>query len=318
MKTAVIYVFSGTGNTLITADMLKRHLASSGIKVNVHNIKTGEPYPLPDAFDYVGFAYPVYAYNIPEIFFRFVKSLPCASGKTAFILKTSGEPFSMNSVSSYLLIKLLRGKGFDVALEQHLLMPYNILFRYPDSLVKQMYLYSDALCAVLAKALVAGERSDFRFNPLRVFASIIFRIQWPGARLNGRLYSVNMKKCVKCMRCVKDCPERNISFKGGRFRFSGRCVMCMRCAMLCPADAVNVGLVRFFKVSGAYEFNRLLRDACVPADFINPNTKGYFRLFRTFFRNADITLSKHSIKVPVVYEADNNERCYDSGSDVWQ
>lgn len=296
MKTALIYVFSGTGSTSLTAKLLCGHLEARGVKTTVYNVKsTGSP-PPPGDYDYIGFGYPVYAYNLPEIFYRFAQSLPAGSSK-AFIFKTSGEPFRLNRVSSCKLIKCLKRKGYDVVLEQHLLMPYNILFRYPDALAKQMYIYSDALCALLAARLTAGERDALKFNPLSRFASFLFRIQWPGARLNGRLYSANKSKCVKCMRCVKDCPAANISLKEGRIAFGLRCVMCMRCAMYCPADAINIGLLRPFKVHGAYDFDRVLDDPSIPSDFIGPYTKGYFKLFRKFFSNADAMLSKYGISV---------------------
>lgn len=298
MQTALIYVFSGTGNTLLTANMLSRHLESNGIKTTVHSIKAGGAYPPPDDYDYIGFGYPVYAYNMPEILFRFVRELPDAANKKAFVLKTSGEPFRLNRVASYKLIKMLRRKGYDVVLEQHLLMPYNILFRYPDGLSKQMYLYSEALCKMFSIKLLGGVRDMFRFNPVYVFASWLMRIQWPSARLNGRLYSVNKKKCSKCMRCVKECPVENISFKDGRFRFGWRCNMCMRCAMFCPADAVNIGFIPFFKINKAYDFKRLLADQSISADYVNVETKGYFRLFRKFFSTADTALTKYGIDLP--------------------
>ncbi len=298
MQTALIYVFSGTGNTLITANMLCSNLESKGIKTTVHSIKTGGSPPRPYGFDYIGFGYPVYAYNMPEILFKFVKGLPDAAGKKAFIFKTSGEPFRLNRVSSYKLIKMLHRKGYDVLLEQHLLMPYNILFRYPDRLSKQMYLYCDALSKMLSLRLPGGERDVFRFNPVYVFASLLMRVQWPGSRLNGRLYWVNKKRCSKCMRCVKDCPENNISFKDGKFKFGWRCLMCMKCAMLCPVDAVNIGLIPFFKINKAYDFKRILTDDSITADYVNPETKGYFRLFKKFFSSADAALAKYGIEPP--------------------
>lgn len=311
MKTALIYVFSGTGNTRLVADMLSGLFSSRGIKAVIYDVKAGGSPPPPGDYDYIGFGYPVYAYNLPEIFYRFAQSLPRVSGKKAFIFKTSGEPFSMNRTSSYKLVKLLRGKGYDVVLEQHVLMPYNILFRYPDALVKQMYLYSEALCGLLARRLLAGERDVLRFPLPRRFASFLFRIQWPGARLNGRLYSASRKKCIRCMRCIKDCPAGNITLKDGGIAFGPRCVMCMRCAMLCPANAINIGLLRPLKVNGAYDFRRILSDPEIAADFINPRTKGYFRLFRKFFRKADIMLSKYGIDVADT-DADEQDCCYGS------
>jgi len=158
MANAIIYTFSGTGNTLIAAEMIKKQFETEGIKTDIYRVKNpfGEA-PDPDGYDYAGFGYPIYAFNCPEIFFRFVKSLPSAPGRKAFIFKTAGEPSHFNDASSYKLLAELKKKGFVTALEQHLLMPYNIVFRYKDSLAKQMYLYTGALCALLVKRLLAGK-----------------------------------------------------------------------------------------------------------------------------------------------------------------
>ena len=288
MPTAVIYVFSGTNNTLATAKMIQDALGHQDVQTDIFEIKKPfANYPSPDVYDYAGFGYPVHAYNSPQVFLDFVKQLPLSPDKKAFVFKTSGEPFPLNKVSSFRLIKLLKNKGFDVLLEKHLLMPYNILFRYPDEVVKQMYLHNQTLSERLATALVSGSRDDFKFPLLYRLVSSLFRIEWAGAKLNGRLHSVNKKKCTLCMRCVKECPTSNISIKNGNIKFSGQCAMCMRCAMFCPKDAVNIGLIRFLKVNGAYQFNRILNDPTIRADYINADTKGFFRLFKKYYDISD-------------------------------
>ncbi|MGI5849222.1 MAG: EFR1 family ferrodoxin [Christensenellales bacterium] len=302
MATAIIYVFSGTKNTLVTAGMIKAHLESNQIDTFIYEIKKPfESFPMPGSYDYVGFGYPVHAFNCPQMFLQFVKRLPQQAGKKAFIFKTSGEPFKLNDVSSYKLYRLLAKKNYEIVLEHHMLMPYNIMFRYQDSLAKQMYLYSNALCHQLVLKLLSGEKQLFKFHLRHRIISTIFRVQWSGAKLNGRLYTVNHKRCNLCMRCVYSCPSNNISLKKGKLKFDFSCAMCMRCAMFCPTNAVNIGILRFWKVNGAYNFNKILSNPDIAADFINPKTKGYFRLFKKFFENADRSLAAYGIKIPQKY-----------------
>jgi hypothetical protein len=40
-----------------------------------------------------------------------------------------------------------------------------------------------------------------------------------------------------------------------------------------------------------------MHDPAVPADFVREDTKGYFRLFRKFFRDLDASLIKYGIRV---------------------
>jgi len=286
MRTAIIYVFSGTGNTLATAKMTASSFEQRGIKTTVCRVRA--PFkntPIPVDFDYAGFAYPVHAFNTPRIFIDFVKSLPDSDNK-AFILKTSGEPFHINDASSRKLYELLLSKGFDVTLDRHLLMPYNIVFRYKASLVKQMYQYNEKLCDILVQDLLSGKRDDMHFKLRHKIFSAIFKIQQPGAILNGRLYSTN-KQCNMCLKCVRECPSGNISVIKGKLKFDAKCTMCMRCVMHCPRNAVNFGLLRPLKINGAYDFKRILADDNIKGNYINENTKGYFRFFKNYYRKAD-------------------------------
>jgi ferredoxin/flavodoxin len=299
MSNAIIYVFSGTYHTLKTAEMLKNHLEIGNVPTSVHEVR--QPLgsiPTPEDGDIVGFGYPVHAFNAPRLFLRFVRSLPEAQHNRAFIFKTSGEPFRINDASSYKLYKTLRKKGYDVVLETHMLMPYNILRRYPDGLVKQMTLYSDAQCKLLALRLLNGERDTLRYTLRHRLASVLFRIEWFGAWFNGMFYGVDMKKCTRCQLCVKSCPAENITYDGNRFHFARECTMCMRCAMYCPKDAVHVGLIQPWKVNGGYTFSKILADPNIAADFINAKTKGYFGLFKKFFRKADEMLLAYGITIP--------------------
>ena len=295
MPTAIIYVFSGTFNTLKAARMISQALQEGGVKTTVCEVKKPlDAIPMPDAYDYVGFGYPVHAYNAPQIFVEFIRRLP-ALNRCAFIFKTSGEPFRMNNASSCMVHKLLCKKGFDVRLETHMLMPYNIMFRYPDALAKQMYLHTQAQSQLLARRLLSGEHDDIRYHLGHWIMSFLMRIEWPGAKLNGVFYSVDKKKCTKCRRCVSMCPTNNIQLKNGKIKFSWQCAMCMRCAMFCPHDAINPGLVWFMKVYGGYEFKRLIDNPAIPADYVREDTKGYFRLFREYYRKTDACLAQYGI-----------------------
>lgn len=298
MPNAIIYVFTGTYHTLKAAKMIQEHLEMSNISTCIHEVRYPfENTPVPQDCDYVGFGYPVHAFNSPLMFLRFVRSLPAAKQNKAFIFKTSGEPAKINVESSATLYRILKRKNYDVMLDTHMLMPYNILFRYPDGLTKQMTLYADALSKLLALRLLNGDRDTFKYSKVRRLISLIMRVEWFGAWLNGRLYSVNNKKCSHCMLCVKTCPTANITYEDGRFRFGGRCAMCMRCVMYCPKDAVNFGIIRPLRVNGGYAFDKLLADPAVSADFVGPKTKGYFASFRGFFRRADDMLAAYGLKV---------------------
>lgn len=59
MKNAIIYVFSGTGNTKKACDIYKSEFEKNGVETTLYTVKKGfENLPDPNNFDYVGFAIP--------------------------------------------------------------------------------------------------------------------------------------------------------------------------------------------------------------------------------------------------------------------
>ena len=297
MQTAIIYVFSGTFNTLKAARMIGDALEKRGVAARVCEVRRPfDAMPPPEGYDLIGFGYPVHAFNVPQAFLRFVRQLPSGT-QCAFIFKTSGEPFHLNDASSRLLYRLLCRKGYDVALDMHMLMPYNIMFRYTESLAKQMYLYTEAQSRMLAQRIVSGERDEIHYHIRHIIVSFLFRIEWLAPKINSPLCSANTKKCTQCGLCVEMCPMQNIRIDKGKVRFDGQCAMCMRCAMFCPQDAIRFGILQPWKVNGGYSFKRLVADADIPADFVREDTKGYFRLFRKYYRNADTALARYGILV---------------------
>jgi len=285
---AIIYTFSGTGNTFLTSDFIADELRKLDYEVMQCKIEESvhdNLFPELKNTDHVIIGYPIHAFNAPKIVVEFVKKLPSGNGKKVSIFKTSGEPFSINNSSSHLLIKQLSLKGYKYMVETHFLMPYNIMFRYPVSLVKQMYILMQDMSKQFALNIAGNTQNIIRYTMFNRIVSYIFRIQWGGARFNGRFYSCRHDKCIMCKKCVNDCPSNNIRVANGKIRFDGKCLMCMRCVQNCPVDAINIGILRFWAVRGKYNFKKIASDDSIPSEFINKKTTGYFRLFKSFFNN---------------------------------
>ena len=152
----ILYVFSGTGNTLKVASLFKKYMNAD---VTVYRIseKSGKA-PSPEEFDLVGIGYPIHAFNAPEPVLKFAKSLPEVSYRRAFIFKTSGEGLHLNDCSSQKCIKILTKKGYDVTLERHVVMPYNMIYRHSDAMAKQMWIYAKAYVNLICRELESFKR----------------------------------------------------------------------------------------------------------------------------------------------------------------
>ncbi len=294
-QSVLLCYFSGTGNTKYAADRIAEELVRLGHSVRLFNICVEPPDSLnPVDYDIVGFGFPVHAFNPPHAMFPFVRNLPQGQGRAAFLFKTSGEPFALTRNAGASLLCLLRQKGYAVRLDQHFLMPYNILFRYRKELVKQMLLHTDALARLTARRIVSAEGNGrLPTRPLLWPLMYLFRIEWIGARLNGPFFHARKNRCVKCAKCVSSCPSGNVRMRKGVPSFGAKCSMCMGCVMICPTDAIRPGILTPVRVNGMYPFAQIKKDPSISAQAITEDTRGYFGLFRRYYRETKRELDSY-------------------------
>jgi len=303
---AVLYVFSGTGNTHLVAELYKKYLTDYETVIYDIRRKDGVFEAVPDVRDFAlaGFGYPIHGFNAPEIMVDFCKSLPDVNGnaqvglhkkgrKKAFLFKSSGEGHFLNNYSSGLMIKILEKKGFDLLSERHYVMPYNMIFRHSPEMVKSEFIYADALVRLSVRGLQNGRRENVHFNPLKAWFVPIIRIEWIYARLQGPFMKVDMKKCIRCMKCVNNCPLGNINFDGTHFTFGMECSLCVRCSFHCPACAISIGLLNGWRVNGSYRIQKTAADPSIRFPYFGEDLKGLHRLlYYNYYRRADKELAE--------------------------
>ena len=257
MKNAIIYVFSGTGNTKKACDIYKSEFEKNGVETTLYTVKKGfENLPDPNNFDYVGFGYPIHGFNAPYIMLDLAKALPKANGtKQYFVVKTSGEPLKINNVSSIKFNDIMKRKGYVPFSEYHYVMPYNMIFRHTDEMAARMKNTLEQLASVEAREVICGVEHKLSKVPFGRFVAWVVRIEQPAMKVNGRFFKVDGNKCIKCGACAKNCPVGNIKMDGnGKFSFGGDCVMCTRCSFNCPTNAFDIGMLNGWKVNGRYSY----------------------------------------------------------------
>ncbi len=247
-----IYVFSGTGNTLRCARVLKKALEDLSISAYLAEIGTGQE--TAGERDLV-LGYPVHGFNPPADMLRFCRTLPETGGRV-WLLKTSGEALRLNEASSDQMVRILKRKGYRVMGEFHYLMPYNMVFRHSDEIASLMWKTAQDRIPEAARQIAEGTGTMPRPGlPSRVMSGIC-RIEHGFYPVNGRLFRVVRTRCTGCGLCVRDCPEQNIRLSEGRISFGGRCTECARCSFRCPKDAIRIGILDFMRVNGPYDFSK--------------------------------------------------------------
>lgn len=301
MKKAVIYVFSGTGNTRLIADLYKENLTDYETviyDVRMEKSQDGKfsftDAPDPNQFDLVGFGHPVYGFNIPLPLDKFIDVLPkVAEKKPAFVFKTSGEGLCINQFSSQRLIHKMEKKGLEFVSDRHYVMPYNMIFRHTPEMVKREWLYATAYAKLSCKELMEGKKDKVHINPFVRFWVPLVRIEWLYYPLSAP-YSmkVDMNKCIKCQKCVKSCPLNNITFTGEKFVFGHNCTMCTSCSFGCPTCAISIGLLNGWRINGSYNIKKTAADSAVAAPEMGKTYTGLHPwLYKGYFKKLDKILS---------------------------
>lgn len=308
----ILYVFSGTGNTLKVAGLYKKYLEKANpdkvtdahdegasVTVDIFRIskKSGET-PSPDNYDLVGIGYPIHGFSAPEPAIELCKALPKVEKKPTFFFKTSGEGLHLNDCSSQKCIKILTKKGYEVTCERHIVMPYNMIYRHKDEMAKQMWIYAHALVDLHCRELLDGKREKVKRSVFKSMWVVPVRfLEQKFAHLHGPLFKVNADKCIGCNKCVNVCPQNNIKIEDGKFKFGHGCVLCMGCSFGCPADAISVGVFRFWKINGSYRVDELKRDESIPFPFVPDQAKGIYRLYKKYYRECDKSLALAGIEI---------------------
>ncbi len=286
MNILLIY-YTGTYNTRYLTNQVKDKLTEKGHTVDTVEINVYTPIIDTSEYDMIGFSYPIYGFNSPLPFNKYVRKLKFSETQKYFIYKNSGETFAMNNASSRILIRLMKKQKAKFVGEYHFVMPYNIHFPFEKEFVKQILIYNEKLLAVMLYNLENGIISKIRSNAIYNIAAFFVGIQKIGGNVNSFLYRVDRDKCTGCNKCVKECPQNNIYLKDGKVKFHHHCDMCMRCSFFCPTNAIKIGFLEGWKVNGRYEFEKIKNDDSIGSSYITKQSKGFYKCFIKTFELID-------------------------------
>lgn len=277
MRLLLLY-YTGTYHTRYITQKLKNQFASSFLVDCIEvNRQTPEKIDL-SRYDVIGIGYPIYAFNMPQFFWKYLKKQDFPVHATYFIYKNSGETYAANDTSSFRFIRFLKKKHITIQNEYHFMMPYNIHFRFDETLIREMLAMNEKLGAILQYDVMHHIAHCYKF-PIRYrLLTRILRIQSFGGNLNSFFYRIDKKKCIQCQLCVKKCPVNNIYYKKGKIVFHHHCLMCMRCSMFCPTNAIHIGFLERWKVNGPYNFKNIEKRSN-ETPYITKETKGFFRCY---------------------------------------
>jgi ferredoxin len=233
--------------------------------------------PNTDAYELVGFSHPVHGWGVPRIVYQFIKSLPLAHDKPAFLFKTAAGREGLNNGTSRPVISALGKKGYRVYYDRAFMMPSNWLFGYPDDFSRQLCNAAAAKVKNMAAAVLAGKECAIRCRPvISWLAYALWLFENFGSHFFGRDLHAT-KNCTRCKKCVRECPMGNISARGHSVRFGWKCVWCMHCLYSCPERAIEPWMEKFFVIKSGYDLKKIINDPRLKGELVSTYTKGQFQ-----------------------------------------
>lgn len=250
MRIAILY-FTGTGNTEFAA----REYAAAFGPENRTELRSIERLAdaaaeLARSAEIVGFGSPVYGFAAARPMLDFLRRLPPAPGKRAFVFVTCG---GMAGAALRAPTGLLRGRGYDVVEECALSMPSNVFIKSRDGDELVLGLLGGGERMSIGDTLERC-RADVRASAGRILGGSGARVPAGiGARLNTALvgpmiqhtgwsmrFQVRVtRECNRCGRCVSGCPAGNIRLGRRGISYGWNCYYCLRCLNLCPRHAIH-------------------------------------------------------------------------------
>lgn len=286
MKILLIY-FTGTYNTKFVTNILKNRFINKNNIVDVVEVNIDTPIVDLNDYDIIGFGYPIYAFNSPNIFNKYLRKLKLLNDKRYFIYKNSGESLKYNDASSRVIWKILKKQKCAITNEYHIIMPYNIHFRFDDRFVKEILGYLDKQIEIIVYDLMNEKESKIHANIGLKLISCFYTIQRLGGPINSLFYKIDYTKCIKCNKCLNNCPVHNIKIKNDKYKFGRKCIMCMRCSFYCPKDAIKIGLYNKWRVNGEYNFESIKNNNDLELPYITNESKGFYKCFLKTFKEID-------------------------------
>ena len=177
-------------------------------------------------------------------------------------------------------------------------MPYNMIYRHRDEMAKQMWIYAQVLVKANCLELESEKREKVK-KPIikKMWTQPVGFIERHFAHLHGTAFKVDSTKCISCGKCLRNCPQNNISIDNGKFKFGHDCALCMGCSFNCPTDAIKIGVFKYWKVNGSYRLNELVNDDDIPFPYVPNHAKGIYRIYKKYYREADKRLNAAQINI---------------------
>lgn len=233
MKKNIVYVFSGTGNSLKVA----RDIAVALGDCEIISMGSDTRYDLEGGYETIGFVFPTYYRGEPRKVREFIRHLNLQRNKnTYYYAVTTMGKYDGNTLSH--IKKLLERKEITLHYAKALDMFSNYVISYDmrDTIAEETKQSEIDFEPILQDIKNRKINKVARIEP---FQEIAYRSLIKFVPEMDKYYSVS-DDCIKCGICEKVCPVSNIGMdEVGHPYFKHHCEQCVACIQFCPKKAIN-------------------------------------------------------------------------------
>jgi Pyruvate/2-oxoacid:ferredoxin oxidoreductase delta subunit len=260
-KNAVIYFWSGTGNSHRVSTLMGKIAEKYGLKTRVFSIdkiNTAEEIKCDDD-SIVGIVFPTHGFTAPWHILKFVWNLPRSNSTHAFCVATrAGLKFGpiftpgISGSATFIIALILILKGYNVRGSMSVDMPSNWFSFHPiQSRESHEAIINRAEHRIVRfmERILPNSKVWFTINNLyEITWGIFLSLISIAYLLIGRFFLTKLffanKNCDGCGVCASYCPVEAIKMRGRKNPkpfWKYNCESCMRCAAFCPHNAIEAG-----------------------------------------------------------------------------
>lgn len=250
MKILSVY-FSGTNSTKYFSNIIEKKVKEKNTEVVFENLDISaqvQSFDLKtlDEYDFYLIGGPVYAEAYPHFLDEFVRdNFKNGRGKKVAIYFTAAGD---TPPVIYGLQKYLTKNGYEVVSGVGVAMINNFYmsgtFKYTDKDKRSEILKVASEKATKIAEVILGEKESYfacnNNKALYYVGKVMYSMLKNGYIKNyAKKRFSSSDKCTLCLKCVKNCPTKNIKEENKKLEFSNKCLTCMRCIHICPFNAIQ-------------------------------------------------------------------------------
>lgn len=243
----MIFYFTGTGNSLATAQIL-------GDETNDAIVDVGTSYKYKQ-FDFtmiqgqnLGFVFPTYAWTTPPIIDAFLKRARFTGrdGKPfmpgyCYVVVTCGA--FVGNTARFFADELRRTQGLNIDASFSVKSVGNCTYLYaPAEGKKREQLLEDAMAKSYRIANKVKQRMPVHEENRNPFGILMSKFTEGDEKPRSTAEFYALDTCIGCGRCADNCPTNTITIIDGRPRWAEMgCTQCLACLHRCPFRAIQYG-----------------------------------------------------------------------------